>query len=66
MLVKVKGSQPSLQVNFVTVKYVHSFLRKKKGGAVRVCKKHKRAMDKFLANIISQPMISESVENGKI
>jgi hypothetical protein len=51
-------------VNFVTVKYVYSFLRKKKK-AVRVCKKHKRAMDKFLTNIISEPMISESVENGK-
>ena len=44
-------------------KYVYSFLRKKR--AVRVCKKHKRTLDKFLTNLVSEPMISESFETVK-
>jgi hypothetical protein len=54
-------------VNFVNCK-IRVFVpqkTKRKKEKKRVCKKHKRALDKFLTSLISEPMIPESFENSK-
>jgi hypothetical protein len=44
---------------------IRAFFSQKMKEKGRVCKKHKKVLENFLTNLISEPMISENFENGK-